>query len=434
MSASLAQSGAASAQHDARITTPACLVLGMAGSGKTTLVDALSAWLDVDSVSSDDEPVDDAQLNQQIVDAIHSMSLNQASSVAPPARPSAPSAQPPAHDVLPGQGAYVINLDPAVYELPYDPNIDIRDTIKYKQVMSQYSLGPNGAIITSLNLYATRFDQVLTLIEKRAPQSRAVIIDTPGQIETFTWSASGTIITDALGITLPTVILFVVDTVRCENTMTFVSNMLYACSIMYKTRLPMIIVFNKTDVKSCHFAQQWMSDFDKLENDLKENNFLGTLARSMAQALEQFYHTLRSVAVSAETGDGMDQLVKCIQDAAEQYENDYRPVVDARKKARAQGKKEHQDEQIERIRKDMYDEPGFGTGPRFDEEDESDHTGSDQQNDGMKPSSSVFPDKHAVRMAKMTGTYYDKQEEQRKYDQFIHNMDASNPDSKRDRE
>lgn len=33
--------------------------------------------------------------------------------------------------------------------------------VKYKEVMKQYNLGPNGGILTSLNLFATRFDQVL---------------------------------------------------------------------------------------------------------------------------------------------------------------------------------------------------------------------------------------------------------------------------------
>lgn len=34
--------------------------------------------------------------------------------------------------------------------------------------MSQYNLGPNGAILTALNLFTTRFDQVLGHVEKRA--------------------------------------------------------------------------------------------------------------------------------------------------------------------------------------------------------------------------------------------------------------------------
>ena len=65
--------------------------------------------------------------------------------------------------------------------------------------MKQYGLGPNGGIVTSLNLFATKFDQVLNLIDRRSEECDYVIFDTPGQIEVFTWSASGNIITEALG-------------------------------------------------------------------------------------------------------------------------------------------------------------------------------------------------------------------------------------------
>ena len=44
--------------------------------------------------------------------------------------------------------------------MPFAAGIDIRDTVDYKAVMTQYNLGPNGGIMTSLNLFATRFDQV----------------------------------------------------------------------------------------------------------------------------------------------------------------------------------------------------------------------------------------------------------------------------------
>lgn len=55
---------------------------------------------------------------------------------------------------------YVMNLDPAVMTLPFAANIDIRDTVRYKEVMKQYNLGPNGGILTSLNLFTTKFDEV----------------------------------------------------------------------------------------------------------------------------------------------------------------------------------------------------------------------------------------------------------------------------------
>ena len=42
--------------------------------------------------------------------------------------------------------------------------------MNYKEVMKQYGLGPNGGIVTSLNLFSTRFDQVMNFIEKKGSQ------------------------------------------------------------------------------------------------------------------------------------------------------------------------------------------------------------------------------------------------------------------------
>lgn len=55
--------------------------------------------------------------------------------------------------------------------------------------MKQYKLGPNGGIVTSLNLFSTKFPEVLKFIEKAT--NEFCVFDTPGQIEVFTWSVSG---------------------------------------------------------------------------------------------------------------------------------------------------------------------------------------------------------------------------------------------------
>lgn len=96
--------------------------------------------------------------------------------------------------------------------------------------------------------------QVVSVIESRADQLDYVLVDTPGQIEIFTWSASGAIITEAFASTFPTVVTYVIDTPRSSSPVTFMSNMLYACSILYKTRLPVVLAFNKTDVAQHQFA------------------------------------------------------------------------------------------------------------------------------------------------------------------------------------
>jgi GTPase SAR1 family protein len=72
------------------------------------------------------------------------------------------------HSLTPPSPPYILNLDPAVTRIPYEANIDIRDTVNYQEVMKSYNLGPNGGILTALNLFTTKFDQVLDLIEKRS--------------------------------------------------------------------------------------------------------------------------------------------------------------------------------------------------------------------------------------------------------------------------
>ncbi|KAK6201605.1 uncharacterized protein RJT21DRAFT_120665 [Scheffersomyces amazonensis] len=259
---------------------------------------------------------------------------------------------------------YVINLDPAVLKVPFGANIDIRDSVKYKKVMEEYNLGPNGAIVTSLNLFATKIDQVIKLVEKRSDKVKNVIIDTPGQIECFIWSASGSIITEAFASTFPTVIAYIVDTPRNTSPTTFISNMLYACSILYKTKLPMIVVFNKTDVKKADFAKEWMQDFEVFQAALKEDQdlngeegtssgYMSSLVNSMSLMLEEFYSQLDVVGVSAYTGEGFDEFLDAIDNKVEEYNEYYKAERDRILKKKEEDEKKRQAKSLDHLMKDL---------------------------------------------------------------------------------
>ncbi|KAL8961809.1 MAG: hypothetical protein Q9193_001686 [Seirophora villosa] len=278
---------------------------------------------------------------------------------------------------------YVINLDPAVRTVPFDCNIDIRDSLNYKEVMKEYNLGPNGGILTSLNIFATKIDQIIGILEKRTkpnPDSpnakpiKNIIVDTPGQIEVFVWSASGSILLDSLASTFPTVIAYVIDTPRTSSTSTFMSNMLYACSILYKTKLPMILVFNKTDVKDAGFAKDWMTDFESFQAALKQeedggnfggegslgggSGYMGSLLNSMSLMLEEFYRHLSVVGVSSMTGQGIDGFFEAVQEKAEEFERDYKPELLKRQQERKQQKDSKREKDLGRLMKDMNVAPG----------------------------------------------------------------------------
>jgi GTPase SAR1 family protein len=155
---------------------------------------------------------------------------------------------------------FVSNLDPVVMTVPYACDYDIRKDFNHKKIMKKYKLGPNGAIMTCLNLFCSKIDKFIQqfeslqvnskdqridfskkkeplqegehktqeqeepLKEQKTSQSKEslqtptpkkvrniYLIDTPGQIEAFMWSASGEIITKAVSATMPTGICFILD-------------------------------------------------------------------------------------------------------------------------------------------------------------------------------------------------------------------------------
>ena len=48
------------------------------------------------------------------------------------------------------------------------------------------------------------------------------------------------------------------------------SNMMYALSILYKTKTPLLVLFNKVDVLDCSFAEEWMTDFSAFDDALSK--------------------------------------------------------------------------------------------------------------------------------------------------------------------
>jgi hypothetical protein len=116
-----------------------------------------------------------------------------------------------------------------------------------------------------------------------------------GLMETILWSDGAGRFLDTLASTYPTVIAYVMDTPRCSDPAYFLTNMFYASSIFHKTSLPMVLVYNKTDVKDSTFAKAWMRDFDSCQIAIRQqtqgedgNRGLRNVTGCIGPVLEEF--------------------------------------------------------------------------------------------------------------------------------------------------
>ena len=92
--------------------------------------------------------------------------------------------------------AIIVNLDPGAEYLPYEPDVDIREFISLNEVMSAYSLGPNGAQVVAADLLLDNIDKIKSKIELY--DEYYVIFDTPGQIELFSFRPGSPLLVKSL--------------------------------------------------------------------------------------------------------------------------------------------------------------------------------------------------------------------------------------------
>jgi GTPase SAR1 family protein len=215
------------------------------------------------------------------------------------------------HEYYTRNGAFtaILNLDPGVISLPYTPDIDIRDFVDIVSLMKQYDLGPNGALMMSNDLIASKIDEIQQQADNVNPDY--LIVDTPGQIELFAYRASGPYFVNNFVADQKTG-LFLYDGTLVTTATNFVSMALLATSIKLRLGIPTINVLTKTDLIADKISEilRWTTNVKTLENaisteaDGESYVFLTNLLRSLniggfAQGL---------IPISNATGNGLINL------------------------------------------------------------------------------------------------------------------------------
>jgi GTPase SAR1 family protein len=213
------------------------------------------------------------------------------------------------------QKAITVNLDPGVVNLPYAPDIDIRNSIDLYQIMDEYNLGPNGALVLAADLIAEEAERIGGEIEDL--QADVVLVDTPGQMELFAFRASGPYIANELT-KEQKAILYLFDAVFSFNPLNYVSNMFLSAAVYNRFFFPQLHVLSKCDLLPSEEAKrilEWPADPDALEAVIEEK-LTGTrmlLSRDMMRAIYGLGLEFELIPVSGKTNEGLINLSSALE-------------------------------------------------------------------------------------------------------------------------
>jgi GTPase SAR1 family protein len=203
----------------------------------------------------------------------------------------------------------ILNLDPGVENIPYTCDIDVRDYVDIVSIMKKYDLGPNGALIMTSDLIASKIDEIRNEVERVNPDY--LLVDTPGQIELFAYRSSGRFIVENLTAE-EKMSIFLFDGSLITTPINFVSLALLATSIKLRLNLPTINVITKTDIIGTKLKDiiRWSSNLRSLEDAIAKeaDGETYTLTTNILRGLNFSGFAQGLIPISNVTGDGMVNL------------------------------------------------------------------------------------------------------------------------------
>jgi GTPase SAR1 family protein len=206
-----------------------------------------------------------------------------------------------------GGSLTIVNLDPAVQHIPYQADIDIRDYIDFNQLVDEYQLGPNGALIAATDLVADYISEIREDIDELGESSEIVLVDTPGQVELFAYRNASIKITRSFP-TDSTLLTFLFDSSLVSNISGYLSVNLLATSVQLRLDLPMIHVISKTDLLKEHQVEEILS---WRENPYEAIDQLYGMNREFALRTGQIFEGMGDIPllpVSSLTGEGLELI------------------------------------------------------------------------------------------------------------------------------
>ncbi len=207
----------------------------------------------------------------------------------------------------------IVNLDPAAEYVPYEPDIDVRKYVNAHEVALKYGLGPNGALVKSMELVAERVSDILAPLAET--DAEYILVDTPGQMEVFLFrDVSKKIVEELRRYSSSIYGIFVMDATVIRDPADYAFTYVMALSVQLRLDVETAPVLNKIDLApDLQLRGDLVRDLAKIRKGLMEKHSLyAELLRDVVRVLFKYAKQVNVPKVSAATGEGIEDLHKLL--------------------------------------------------------------------------------------------------------------------------
>ncbi|MGD0688187.1 MAG: ATP/GTP-binding protein [Candidatus Bathyarchaeia archaeon] len=208
------------------------------------------------------------------------------------------------------QDVLVANFDPGATAIPYNPDIDARKYVDVENLMLDYKLGPNGALIMASDLLADHLEEIREEVEDANPD--ILLVDTPGQIELFAFREGGRFMANELTGEKRAVI-YLMDAPFVRFPLNFVSSIYLAAAISSRIMQPQVYALSKTDLvtdQDVDTILEWATEPEAFAESLRsvEEQNLSMISMNLATAVFESGLLSEPIPVSSKDNSGMVEL------------------------------------------------------------------------------------------------------------------------------
>jgi GTPase SAR1 family protein len=213
-----------------------------------------------------------------------------------------------------GLRVYKVNLDTAAEYIPYQPDFDIRMYIDAHRIAKELRLGPNGALVKSMEMLSENVDIVTKAID--STDADFILIDTPGQMEVFIFRDVALKLSQSLGkYGREFVAVFVLDgeVVKRYEDYAFVAIMCVA--LQARLGIDVVPVINKIDVaENLSLVGDVVSDVEGVVEKLRNKGTYGEMLANIVNTIWLYAKATRVPRVSAKNMLGLEELHRVIHE------------------------------------------------------------------------------------------------------------------------